>query len=237
MSTLSELEFLLVSNEYATLTAVAGGVKKYDAKFGLVPTSEAARDYVERKRIDGVFVDMQVSGALELIESIRKGSSNGKAAIFACVQTARETTAALNAGANFVLRAPLSVELVALHITITKEIMLRERRQFFRHAVNFAVTLRDGETEHHGRVANLSEGGMAVRAVKPLKNGSTIEFCFALAFEAEMSGKGPVAWTSTEGMVGILFHTINGMGRGHLTAWLKARERLSVKPREKESSL
>ncbi|MGC0771770.1 MAG: hypothetical protein WB543_02465 [Candidatus Acidiferrum sp.] len=108
MSALSELEFLLVSNDYATLTAVSGGVKKYEAKFGLVPTSEAAREYLERKKIDGVFVDLQVPGALELIEAIRKGPSNAKAAIFACVQTARETTGALNAGANFVLRAPLS---------------------------------------------------------------------------------------------------------------------------------
>ena len=42
MSTLTELEFLLVSNDYATLTAVSGGVKKYGAKLGLVPTAEAA---------------------------------------------------------------------------------------------------------------------------------------------------------------------------------------------------
>lgn len=78
MSTLTELEFLLVSNDYATLTAVSGGMKKYGAKFSLVPTAEAARDYLERKKIDGVFVDMQVSGTLELIEAIRKGPQTAK---------------------------------------------------------------------------------------------------------------------------------------------------------------
>ncbi len=190
MSTLTELEFLLVSNDYATLTAVSGGVKKYGAKLGLVPTAEAARDFLERKRTDGVFVDMQVAGTLRLIEAVRKGTSNGKAAVFAVVQNGGETTATLNAGANFVLRTPLSVEGVALHITIAKDIMLRERRRFFRHAVNLPVTLKDGEGEQRGRVINLSEGGMAVRAVRVLKQWTVIEFALELALGVDLSGKG-----------------------------------------------
>ena len=230
MSTLTELEFLLVSNDYSTLTAVSGGMKKYGAKFSLVPTSEAARDYLERKKIDGVFVDMQVSGTLELIEAIRKGSSNGKVAIFACVHNARETTATLNAGANFVLRAPLSADGVALHITIAKEIMLRERRRYFRHAVSIPVTLKDEEGEQRGRIINLSEGGMAVRAMRGLKQWEVIEFALELALGVDISGKGQVAWTSSEGMAGILFQTLHGMGRGYLGAWLSGREQLSHRP-------
>src|SRR5580692_11152698 len=235
MSTLTELEFLLVSNDYATLTAVSGGMKKYGAKFSLVPTAEAGRDYLERRKIDGVFVDMQVSGTLELIEAIRKGSSNGKAAIFACVTSAAETTATLNAGANFVLRTPLSVEGVALHITIAKDIMLRERRRFFRHPVNLALTLKDGEGEQRGRIINLSEGGMAVRAARGLNQWSVIQFAFELSLGVEISGKGQVAWTSSEGMAGILFQTLQGMGRGYLGAWLAGREQLSRKTEEHEN--
>jgi CheY-like chemotaxis protein len=235
MSTLTELEFLLVSNDYATLTAVSGGVKKYGAKLGLVPTAEAARDYLERKRTDGVFVDMQVSGTLGLIEAVRKGTSNGKAAIFAVVQNTGETTAALNAGANFVLRTPLSVEGVALHITIAKDIMLRERRRFFRHMVNLPVMLKDGEGEQRGRIINLSEGGMAVRAVRGLKQWTVIEFALELALGVDLSGKGQVAWTSSEGMAGILFQALHGMGRGYLGSWLTGREQLSRKSEENEN--
>lgn len=236
MSTLTELEFLLVSNDYATLTAVSGGMKKYGAKFSLVPTAEAARDYLERKKIDGVFVDMKVSGTLELIEAIRKGSSNGKVAIFACVHSARETTATLNAGANFVLRAPLSADGVALHITIAKDIMLRERRRYFRHAVNLPVTLKDEEGAQRGRVINLSEGGMAVRAIRGLKQWEVVEFALELALGVDISGKGQVAWTSSEGSAGILFQTLHGMGRGYLGAWLGGRERLSNTAVEEENS-
>ena len=234
MSTLSELEFLLVSNDYATLTAVSGGVKKHAAKLVLVPTADAARDYLERKKIDGVFVDLQLVGGLQLIEAVRRGPSNAKAAIFACVKTSRETTGALNAGANFVLRAPLTADAVALHITIAKEIMLREKRRYFRHPVNLPVTLEDGELEQHGRLTNLSEGGMAIRGRKSLKHGALLEFRFELALGALISGKGIVAWTSSEGMAGILFQTIHGMGRTNLGVWLTAREQLFPHPEESQ---
>ena len=230
MSTLAELELLLVSNDYATLTAVSGGVKKFGAKFALVPTAEAGREYLERKKIDGVFVDTQVAGAIEMIEAVRRGPSNAKAAIFACVKSSRETTAALNAGANFVLKSPLTIDNVALHIAIAKEIMLREKRRYFRHPVNRPVTLRDGGAEQLGRVTNLSEGGMAVRGSKPLKKAAGVEFEFELGLGAELHGKGLVAWTSSEGMAGILFQTLHGMGRGHLEAWLTAREQLLPRP-------
>lgn len=228
MTTPLELDFVLVSNDYATLTAFSGGVKKYGAKFIVVPNTDAARQCLNRRKIDGVFVDLAVPGALGLIEAIRKGTSNSKAVIFACLQNAKESTAALNAGANFLLRNPVSVESVALHITIAKDLMVRERRRYFRHAANLPVTLKDGEVEQFARMTNLSEGGMAVRTSKTLKHESAIEFAFELSFGAKLSGKGQVAWTNTEAMAGVFFQTLHGKGLEHLLAWITSRERLSL---------
>lgn len=224
-----ELEFVLLSNDYATMTAVAGGVKKYGAKFSLVPSAEVARDYVSRRKVDGIFVDTAVSGALELIEGVRKGTSNCKAVIFACILSINESTATLNAGANFLLRKPLSTDSVALHITISKELLERERRRYFRHAVNIPVTLNDGGVEQHLRMTDVSENGMAIRTVKPLKKSSMVEFKFELSFGLHISGKGLVAWTNTEGAAGISLQTFRGKGREHLEAWIEARERLGAK--------
>jgi DNA-binding response OmpR family regulator len=223
-----ELEFVLVSGDYATMTAVSGGVKKYGAKFILVPTAEAARDCLNRRKIDGVFVDLEVPGALGVMESIRKGTSNAKAVIFACVLHAKEYTAALNAGANFLLRKPLNEDSIALHITIAKELLERERRRYFRHAVNLPVILNDGEAEQHARMTNLSEGGMAVRTAKALKHTSVIDFAFDLSTGASVTGKGQVGWTNTEGMAGIIQQSFHLMGREHLEAWLRAQEQLSM---------
>ena len=226
MSKQLELEFVLVSSDYATKNAVSGGVKKYGAKFILAPTAESGHDCMNRRKIDGFFVDLEVSRALGLIEAIRKGTSNSKAVIFACVTDSKEYPLALSAGANFLLRKPLQEDSVALHITIAKELLERERRRYFRHAVNLPVVLKGGEAEQHARMTNLSEGGMAVRTVKALKHASVVDFEFELSMQGSVSGKGHVAWVNTEGMAGIILQTFRGTGREQLEMWLTAQEQL-----------
>jgi response regulator RpfG family c-di-GMP phosphodiesterase len=229
MSPASELEFVLVSKDYATMNAVAGGVKKYGGKFSLVPTAEAARDTLNRRKIDGVFVDMEVPGALDVMVGLRKGASNNKAVIFACIVDSKDNTLTLSAGANFLLRKPLNEEGVTLHITIAKELLERERRRYFRHAMNLPVILKEGEVEQHARMTNLSEGGMAVRTVKALKHSSIVEFSFELSMGASISGRGQVAWLNTEGIVGIILQTFRGTGKENLESWLTAQEQLGAK--------
>ena len=220
------LEFVLVSSDYALMQAVSKTVKKIGAKFVLVPTAHEARDCLNRRKIDGLFIDMEVPGALGLIESTRRGTSNSKAVIFACLVNAKQSTQILAVGANFLLRKPLSEEGVAMHITISKELLLREQRRYFRHPVNLPVTLKEGELEQQARLTNLSGGGLAVRTVKPLKYGAVLDFTFELSMGVRISARGQVAWVNSEGMAGIMLQTLRGKGSEHLDAWLAAREKL-----------
>ncbi len=225
----STLDFVLVSSDYAMLQAVSKGVKKFGAKFVLVPTAHEARETLNRRKVDGVFVDMEVPGALGLIESTRRGTSNNKAVIFACLVNAGESTQILAVGANFLLRKPLTEEGVAMHITISKELLVREQRRYFRHPVNLPVTLKEGELEQQARITNLSGGGMAVRTVKPLKHGAVLDLAFELSMGVRISARGQVAWVNSEGMAGILLQTLRGKGSEQLDAWLAAREQLDSK--------
>ncbi len=220
------LEFVLVSSDYAMMQTVSKGVKKFGAKFVLVPTAHEARDCLNRRKIDGVFVDMEVPGALGLIESTRKGTSNNKAVIFACLINARESTQILAVGANFLLRKPLTEDGVVVHITISKELLVREQRRYFRHPVNLPVTLKEGEAEQQARITNLSGGGMAVRTVRRLKHGAVLDFTFELSMGVRISARGQVAWVSSEGMAGITLQTLRGKGSEQLDAWLASREQL-----------
>jgi len=221
------LEFALVSSDYTAVTALSRGVKKYGAKSSLSPGADSARDSLSRRKIDGVFVDMEAPGALELIIDIRKGTSNSRSVIFACVQSSKESAVTLSAGANFLLLKPLTAESVALHITIAKEMMEREHRRYFRHPMNVPVLLKDADGEQRARMVNLSERGIAVRTTRVLKHSSMIDFEFELPFGATVSGRGQVAWTNREGMSGILVHLFHDKGREQLEAWLSSREQLS----------
>jgi len=224
-----ELEFVLVSNDYATMNAVAAGVKKYGGKFVVVPAAEAARDHLNRRKVDGVFVDLEVQGALGLIESIRKGTSNSKVVIFACVRGSKENTSTLNAGANFLLPKPLREDNVALHLVIARDLLARERRRYFRRGVNMPVVLKEGEVEQRARMTNLSEEGMAVHTMKPLKHSAAVDFAFELPLGVSIKGKGRVAWVNTEGMAGVAVQIFHGKGKEDLEAWLLAQEHLDSK--------
>ncbi len=149
--------------------------------------------------------------------------------IFACVTHAGEYTDALTAGANFLLRKPLNEDSIALHITIAKELLERERRRYFRHAVNLPALLKDREVEQHARLTNLSQGGMAVRTAKPLRHSSVLDFEFDLSPGKSISGKGQVAWMNTEEMAGIILQIFYGTGREHLESWLTTQEQLAYK--------
>jgi CheY-like chemotaxis protein len=225
-----ELEFVLVTSDYSMMHAVSDGVRRYGGKFVLLPAAESALDYLNRRKTDGVFVDMEVPGAIALIEAIRKGTSNRKAVIFACGRNSKEYTLTLSAGANFLLRKPLSVDGVALHITIAQELLVRERRRYFRHAVNLPVMLREGELQQRARITDLSEGGMAVHTIRPLSRVGVVEFEFQLPLGMTIKGKGQVAWINAEGMAGIAVQAFEGKAKEYLDSWLTAQQELGSRP-------
>jgi len=127
---------------------------------------------------------------------------------------------------------PLNEDSIALHITIAKELLERERRRYFRHAVNLPAVLKDGELEQHARLTNLGEGGMAVRTAKPLRHSSVLDFEFDISPGRSISGKGQVAWVNTEGMAGIVLQIFHGTGREHLESWLTTQEQLGYNKNE-----
>ena len=197
MSSLRTLEFVLVSADYSTLTAVSAGVKKFGAALTFVPNSESARNCLARRKIDAVFVDHEVPGALQFIESIRKGASNSRVVIFACVA---DSVCPLQ---RCVL-VPTSLKNRSRGrrdtASLAKELMMSERRRYFRHPVNLHVLLKDEDSQQHAKITDLSDGGMAVRTARPLKHSSLVEFEFDLSFGTNLTGKGQVAWTNTEGV-------------------------------------
>jgi CheY-like chemotaxis protein len=227
---LTNLEFLLVSNNFDTLTAVTEGLKQFGASFGFVPASDSAQRYIERRKLDAIFVDLEVPGALELIQSIRQGSSNRLAVIFACVSDGKESAPTLVPGANFLLEKPITAASVAAHTNAAREMMTRERRRYFRHPLNLSVSLKTAEGELWARMTNLGEGGMALHVVKRLTYASPVEFAFELPLGQPICGKGVVAWANSEGLIGVKFQLIRGNDQEALQDWLANRQRISCDP-------
>jgi response regulator RpfG family c-di-GMP phosphodiesterase len=224
MASTASLEFLLVTSNYQTLNAVTDGLEQLGARFDFSTTAEAARDYLGRRKIDGVFVDLEVPGAQDLILAIRRGMANRHAAIFACLPKHHESAAVVVQGATEVLQQPLTVDGVVSRVSSSLDTMVRERRRYFRHAAHFSAALTVDGTEYRALITNLSEGGMAADLVKPLERLGLVDFAVQLPGGNALAGKGSVAWASESGRAEIMFHFFRGQGEKTLRAWLQERE-------------
>lgn len=230
MSSPAVFELLLVSTDYQILAVVTRGAKQFGGNLGFVPTIDSARDYLGRRKVDGVFVDLDLPGARELMLSIRDGMSNRNAVVLACVPGAAESPIKLVSGANFILQKPLSEESVVSFLNAARDMMARERRRYFRHPVNVPVYVTADGKEQRAMMTDVSEGGMAVRLVKPVEYLSTVDFSFELLPGETIRGKGLVAWANNQGMIGVKFQFLRGTGTDVLHAWISQRENVSSLP-------
>src|ERR1700694_3523965 len=127
------LDFLVICDDYGALREITKAVGESKGKLSYAPNPASAQEYIARKKIDGIIVDLRVNGTLELIQAVRKGSSNKFSAVFACVTSSSEVTLALSAGANFVVHHPFTSRKMGQVFQSAASMMAAEKRRYFRY--------------------------------------------------------------------------------------------------------
>lgn len=224
----TELRILLVSNDYATLKTVKAAAAQLGAGLACMATCEAGCDYLGRRKIDCILVDLEMSGWQQVLDALCIGTSNHFAVAFACAGNRLAGKEACSRGAHIVLQKPLTVADVVSHVQSARDLMIRERRRYFRHQVYLPLTLTVNGAEQHALITNLSEGGMAVRVTRALECSALVDFSFQLRAGPVVSGRGNIAWRDREGMVGIGFQFLRDAGKDLLLAWIRHQERLTM---------
>ncbi|HWX56215.1 MAG TPA: PilZ domain-containing protein [Verrucomicrobiae bacterium] len=218
------LEFLVVCDDYPVFKTMASSIQRLQGRLNCAPSAMSARDYIARRKIDGIIVDMSVEGTVELLEGLRRGTSNKFSVVFAYVQTTKEAGSALHAGANFIVHGPMTEEKMFHTLRTAAPMMAAERKRYFRHPLTAPVVLKVDGKEAKATISNLSEGGMAVWCLSGCPSGSAVQFAFELPFGGSIEGKGEVAWVSSEGLIGIQFHVLQGNAQACLSEWLDRRD-------------
>jgi DNA-binding response OmpR family regulator len=109
------LEFLLVSSESFTVSSVQAALREVGGSFTCVPSTDAARELITTRKVDGVILDVDIKNALDLIARMRR-SKNARAFAFVCVRNDAEEAVVLKGGANAILMRPLSVNKVSSQV-------------------------------------------------------------------------------------------------------------------------
>ncbi|HZU22901.1 MAG TPA: PilZ domain-containing protein [Terriglobales bacterium] len=219
------LECLVVVREPKLQRALSGLLTGLGVHTRMVPDPEQATKAISESRLDAVIVDCcDFADGPKFIRSMRKLPANAHSITFAILPPSATSKARTETEAHFILQQPLSLDLITRSLRAARNLMLQEKRRFFRYPVNLPVSLVSAGEELKARCTNVSAGGMALASHPVLES----TWAGRLKFELPEKGgvieaKAEVAWMLPDKTAGLRFTTIADNVRTVLEQWISAR--------------
>jgi CheY-like chemotaxis protein len=233
------LQSLLLSRDDDVIRVLRRVLSDLEIEVEVCTGSEKAAAELARRKWDAIIIDCDdVHGALDVLRAVRQTPSNKTSTAFAIINGITSVRNAFELGANLALEKPLTADRAKHSFRAVQGMMLQERRRYFRHPVDMAVTLKfeDKDKHRHQEVlaigVNLSEGGMAVKlksSVPETKAMATVHFLLPGTHNwIEISGT--VAWVDGEGQAGIRFDNPPFAVKEKLARWFNEKMEGEKKP-------
>ncbi|HEX7289306.1 MAG TPA: PilZ domain-containing protein [Candidatus Angelobacter sp.] len=217
-------EFLVVCCDQTLFRALATAIRQVNGRLNCAASTASAGCYIARRKVDGIVIDMNIPGALELVQRARAASASRGSVIFACMGANTEAQSALRAGANFVIHKPLLPDRIAHMFSVAAGMMAAEKRRYHRYALMVPVELKVNGRDMESTMSNLSEGGMAIWSLHYHPQGSKVKFSFELPFGGAIQGSGEITWINQDGLAGVKFNILRDQAYSDLAGWISGRE-------------
>jgi hypothetical protein len=183
----------------------------------------AAAEILSRSKLDALVLDFDnITASDPLVKILRDSPSNRNAVLFAAATYGAAKKKALEHGTSFIFERPFVEEQIRLVIRNAYAQMLRERRKYFRLAVELEVSIqRTSGDEMICKTTNLSQNGMALLVPSPLVHGESIKINFQIpGAKLTLSAEGSVVWEDRHGKAGINFQCGSVEDQNRFAAWL-----------------
>ena len=197
--------------------------------------ADKAAEEMERRKFDAILIDCDdVHNAITVLCSVRMTPSNKTSTVFAIVNGITSVTTAIDLGANLALEKPLDEYKARSALKSVHNLIVHERRRYFRHAVEMAVTLRYDDKEKGKEVRrevlataiNISEGGMAIQAKTTLpQRVRMVMLKFVLPGTQDVvEVSSSIAWADEMGHAGVRFEKMPFTLRDRLAKYFREVE-------------
>jgi CheY-like chemotaxis protein len=219
------LESLLLSRDPEVIRVFRPTLEKLSIAVEVCRGARSGSEILSSERFDAVIVDCDdLQDGLQVLEAMRKGSSNKNAVAFA-ILNGTSTQKAFQLGANFVLQKPVSQINAMRCLNTAINFMASERRRYFRQPVELPTTLIFAQgAELKATVTNLSDGGMAIYFRGDFPKGGISKISFQLDGQpGALECKGQIAWMDGTGRAGLRFTEMPRAQREQLQEWLAQR--------------
>lgn len=226
------LESLLLSRDTEVIQILQHTLSKLSIDVEICRGARSGTEILFSEKFDAVIVDCDdLQDGLGVLKELRKSPSNRTSIAFAILNGATTTHQAFELGATFVMQKPLTALNAMRCLSAGLGLMVRERRRYFRYSVELEVIFHFGQNrEVRAQTTNISEGGMAIRAVPPLTRGDTGTLTLTLPDgRGSLEAKAELVWIDGNGRAGVRFTEVPKDARRILDQWLE-EEILRVDP-------
>jgi len=228
-----QLQCLLLTRDDQVIRVLRKVMDDFEVGLHVCTGADKAAEELEQRKYDAVMIDCDdVHNAITVLCSVRLTPSNKSSTVFAIVNGITTPTSAIELGANLSLEKPINESKARHAFKAVHGLMMQERRRYYRHPVEMAVTLRfeDKNKKMHkdlmGTAVNISEGGMA------LKMKTTIPWEYRVAQAKFIMPGGhdfvelmaTIAWADEQGNAGIRFDNIPYTLRDKLQKFFRETE-------------
>lgn len=222
------LRILVIDDEPGILGLMQEVLTLMGAEAYTLDNAAAALERLEEQTFDGLLVDIRMPGidGLELIRRVRRSEKNRRAPIVALSGSQDQKTMeeALAAGATFFLHKPFDHKTLMRMLNSTRGSMLQERRRHARVPIHGPVQCQAGSIRFNAAGHDISEGGIRLRASKPLPEGTKVSVSLTLPGQsAPFEAPGMVVRAEEEGMLSLQFGDLLLPTRHQLRAFLGAQ--------------
>lgn len=217
---------LVISDDSVVIEQLASPLQQFAISLRVCPDIEKATELLDSRKFEAVIVDLVLGyNAMRLLQHVHNSPSNRTAVTFAITSSREEAGLALQRGAHFLLERPLDAESLNNTVRAAYGSILRERRRYFRYAIAVPILLRpSGSPQLPGQLMNISERGLALKTLVPLKTGSDATVQFVLPdLTAPITAEAKVCWSNEQGHAGFQFVALSAETNAKLSAWLAKR--------------
>ena len=221
------LNCLLLTSDATLLEVIRTGFSTTKVEVEMRRDAASAIELSARRHLDGFVIDCDgVEKAMDLLVQIRASRSNKLSVVVAVVNGKTSVSAAVDAGANFVLGKPVEAKTLRSILDMALPRMEREHRRYFRHKVDLPVeVLCYAGATFAGKLVNVSEDGLALTHFGPaaVEGVVTVQFELPSAEPQTFQAKAAVVWNDASAM-GLRFLRIEPASRSCFGAWLDSLE-------------
>jgi CheY-like chemotaxis protein len=218
---------LIVTRDPTLLGHVQASLSMHGVSLQLRQDSASAIEFVSRRHLDGLVIDCDdVPGGTKALPELRSSPANKQTLILAVVNGWTSTEEALDLGADFALSKPIQQTRLRNVVDIAMAKMEREHRRYFRYDVDLPVRFANPLGQSFAaRMRNVSEGGLAIRQIDPVRLTGVVvvEFDLPSVESQPFHAKADLVWSDSFAM-GLRFLHIEKHSGVALQTWLSSLE-------------